>query len=742
MRTLYLTRGLPGCGKSTFLNKCLQPYGDPAAYVISADDVRMQFGALDLSTDGNYKISQNHDNVAWKHIKQLLEYRMQRGLTTIVDATHYSLKLVKSYQSICNDYNYELVVIDFTGNPDYQEVKRRNAEREYFRRVPEQVLEKMKAVIDEEQDSFPSSIERITPKMFENQIKLYPLNYDRKYQKVVVFGDLHGCYQPIKQYFDQNPFNEATKYIFVGDYIDRGIQHEQLLEFLLSIRHLPNVLFLEGNHERWLRYYAYGKMENIKSEEFLQNTAKAVENIDKKLLKSFCKKLAPFCYFHFNGSNILVSHGGTPTIPTALTNEEDLIKGVGRYEASIQVDNAFVENNPGCITVHGHRNVDQVAIDQISRAYNLEGQIEHGGFLRIVEFTKDSNCPIRTIEIENTEYKHPDQKFLEDLVRSNLVSIKALDNQICSYNFTKTAFFNKTWNDLTTHARGLFIHQPTGAVVARSYDKFFNVGEMNFTKKENLGNFLQFPIKCYVKENGYLGIVSYDFTTNDFFVASKSTNKSEFAVHFKQMLDQRGLLTKEFLQYLKENQCSVVFEVIDPKFDPHIVKYDQAKFVMLDVFKNTLQAPDFSYSNQQMDIIEKNFSIERKTLHCEFSEQQFRRACKNGENLADDLYDWLLRFIEDPMNGAKIEGWVLVGANGNMVKKKSGYYKFWKAVRGKKLNIDKVDLSEFLPAFQKQIDFIKRLKDPTKYFVSGYQTVDIIKLIDDFNRWEKENENR
>jgi predicted MPP superfamily phosphohydrolase len=78
----------------------------------------------------------------------------------------------------------------------------------------------------------------------------------KEYEKVVIFGDIHGCYDPLKEYFDKNPFNENYNYIFCGDYLDRGPQNKEVLEFLISLKDKKNCVFLEGNHERWLRIYS------------------------------------------------------------------------------------------------------------------------------------------------------------------------------------------------------------------------------------------------------------------------------------------------------------------------------------------------------------------------------------------------------------------------------------------------------------------------------------------------------
>ena len=116
-----------------------------------------------------------------------------------------------------------------------------------------------------------------------------------------------------------------------------------------------------------------------------------------------------------------------------------------------------------------------------------------------------------------------------------------------------------------------------GKVVARAYTKFFNVNERSETKFDMLQHKLQFPVTAYVKENGFLGIISYNEYEDDLFIASKSTIDSEFAEWLKDMLYE--MVSVENIQkmknYIKEHNVSFVFECVDMKHDPHIIEYLQ-----------------------------------------------------------------------------------------------------------------------------------------------------------------------
>ena len=56
MRYLFITRGLPGSGKSTWLKEHFNQ-----SYIISPDDIRMQYAQVQLKSDGTQSIKQTND---------------------------------------------------------------------------------------------------------------------------------------------------------------------------------------------------------------------------------------------------------------------------------------------------------------------------------------------------------------------------------------------------------------------------------------------------------------------------------------------------------------------------------------------------------------------------------------------------------------------------------------------------------------------------------------------------------
>lgn len=133
---------------------------------------------------------------------------------------------------------------------------------------------------------------------------------------------------------------------------------------------------------------------------------------------------------------------------------------------------------------------------------------------------------------------------------------------ISSFNFTRSAFYDKVWNSQTIRARGLYINIPERRVVARAYDKFFNIGERPETRLDVLRNTITFPVTAYVKENGFLGIVSYNDETDSLFVTTKSCPDGIYADWLRDMLhsklspealDDMKRFAKENLDFIKDS---------------------------------------------------------------------------------------------------------------------------------------------------------------------------------------------
>lgn len=287
-----------------------------------------------------------------------------------------------------------------------------------------------------------------------------------------------------------------------------------------------------------------------------------------------------------------------------------------------------------------------------------------------------------------------------DMLRNNpLVREKHLANGISSFNFSNKCFFDKAWDSVNTKARGLFVKNNN--VVARSYNKFFNIGERPETEMASLRENLVFPVCAYVKSNGFLAMISADPTEDGkLFIASKSTNEGDFAGYICDVLD-KTLTTaqqEEFAEYLHKNDCTAVFECIDPIHDPHIVEYSHPHLVLLDLVYN-----DFDYSRT-----EHNTLID-VAGHFGFYCKVLSKVIANWQEFEAFIDKWAAR--------ANIEGFVFEDADGFMVKYKTPWYKNWKQARGVLQQVWTGRDIETIKNIKTKLAFEPRLMDAIPEFV-------------------------
>lgn len=185
-----------------------------------------------------------------------------------------------------------------------------------------------------------------------------------------------------------------------------------------------------------------------------------------------------------------------------------------------------------------------------------------------------------------------------------------------------------------------------------------------------LKNIFNFPVTCYVKENGFLGLVSYNPDTDDLFITTKSNPDGDYAKWLRDMvyskISEDGI--EKMKNICKEQNVTFAFECVDMEHDPHIIKYSDSELILLSIIRNDINFSQYEYD--EIVNIANSLGIPVKTKAFEISTWA-------------EFVDWYREVLEPDyeFDGKVIEGFVIEDSSGFMTKLKLTYYNFWKFMR-------------------------------------------------------------
>ena len=190
-------------------------------------------------------------------------------------------------------------------------------------------------------------------------------------KRILVISDIHGCFKEFQELLKVANFDSSEdQLILLGDYVDRGRQSKEVVEYVKELVDSYGVIALKGNHDQmfceWLRnpietlerYCRNGGLATIQSflsvtveeemseeseEEVYKRWANAILDLDKELI-DFLETL-PFYYE--TDSYIFVHAGINPTNEDwKNTSEQEF---VWIREPFLQFDHPFDQT-----VIHGH----------------------------------------------------------------------------------------------------------------------------------------------------------------------------------------------------------------------------------------------------------------------------------------------------------------------------------------------------------------------------------------------------
>lgn len=189
----------------------------------------------------------------------------------------------------------------------------------------------------------------------------------------------------------------------------------------------------------------------------------------------------------------------------------------------------------------------------------------------------------RSLELELENMSSSDSKSKH--IKKYTNKIKDSDTTVISWRFNEWDYYSKKVK-LPIKARGLFTLEKTGEIVARGYDKFFNVNELPLVKEEILRNDTIGPYTITVKNNGCIILVS-GTENNELVVCSKHStgDRSDITKNhatvaqaaLELQLSKVNMSPKEFANILYSGKITVLCEYCDDGFEEHVLEYKNDK---------------------------------------------------------------------------------------------------------------------------------------------------------------------
>jgi len=161
------------------------------------------------------------------------------------------------------------------------------------------------------------------------------MNMGRSKERILAIGDIHGCLDKLCSMMDQIAADRSKDtLIFMGDYIDRGPQSMEVIDYLLNLSEIGyHTIFLKGNHEAMLLDYLDNPDEDRRMLYMFNGGHATIESYLLKMKSDGDFHVPPahmnffqsLRLFYETDSHIFVHAGLRPGVPLNEQTEKDLL---------------------------------------------------------------------------------------------------------------------------------------------------------------------------------------------------------------------------------------------------------------------------------------------------------------------------------------------------------------------------------------------------------------------------------
>ena len=176
--------------------------------------------------------------------------------------------------------------------------------------------------------------------------------------RVFAIGDIHGCYDGFRALVEKKlRLKKDDKLILLGDYIDRGPQSKEVLDYIIELLDKGyNIVPLRGNHEQLLLDAYENKRSDFLSHWLYNGGDSTMESFGLDSLKDIDPVYIEFFkgldYYYAEGDYIFVHAGFNDDLDDPFL---DLYRMI--WFCNEAYDNPLLKDK---IIIHGHCPVDKI----------------------------------------------------------------------------------------------------------------------------------------------------------------------------------------------------------------------------------------------------------------------------------------------------------------------------------------------------------------------------------------------
>jgi serine/threonine protein phosphatase 1 len=212
-------------------------------------------------------------------------------------------------------------------------------------------------------------------------------------------GDVHGALHKLQNLVarcEQHAEDRPFRFVFLGDYIDRGPQSSGVVRFLIGLQlSIPQRVFtLAGNHETTVLAIIDGATP---AEHWLWQGGEAtLESYGvadaRQLPRDHVDWMRALRLSHDDGRRFFVHAGIDPDKPFDAQDEVDMV----------WIREPFLSDrrDHGRLIVHGHTPLSNGSPDLRSNRLNLDTGAGYGGPLTAAVFSTEATPPLAFLQVE------------------------------------------------------------------------------------------------------------------------------------------------------------------------------------------------------------------------------------------------------------------------------------------------------------------------------------------------------